>query len=111
MPTNIKFNYEYRDAGGNRRGGCIVFAWSGKTKDIKSIESQLRGYLFDEEFFYPYKLSIPLIHFEQWDHELDHDWYYFECLEPTEEETTDPRPFEEFLSDMQKFAKQPSFIS
>lgn len=110
-PTNIKFNYEYRDAGGNRKGGSIILECSDTDIKIKRTESKIRRYLFDEEFFYPYKLSIPLIHFANWDQMLDHDWYRFENLELTEEQITDPRSFNDFLSDLKKLAKQPPIFS
>lgn len=104
---NIKFNYEYRDAAGYRRTGHMVFINTSRIKDLESVESQLRQYLFDEEFFYPYKLTVPLIHFDNWNRELDHDWYRFDSLEFTEDKNTDQRTFDAFLSDLQKLAKKP----
>lgn len=107
LGSNIKFNYEYRDAGGYRKAGSIVFTNSSGIKNYKTVESQIRKYLFDSEFFYPYKLSVPSIHFDKWSHKLDHDWYRFESLDFTNEQETDPRTFNDFLSDLRKLAKQP----
>ena len=107
LVSNIKFNYEYRDAGGYRKAGSIVLVNSSGVKDCKQVELQIREYLFDREFFYPYKLSVPLIHFDKWNRELDHDWYRFESLEFTDEQKIDPRTFDVFLSDIRKLAQQP----
>ena len=104
--TNIKFNYEYRDAGNYHSSGNIIFKASENNLDIEILELQVRDLLFDKEFFYPYKLSIPLIHFDEWNPELDHDWYRFENLELTDELPTDSRSIEIFLLDIKKFGKQ-----
>lgn len=104
--TNIKFNYAYRDAAGYGNSGSVIFSNTGNIENVKSVETQIRDYLFDEEFFYPDRLSIPSLHFEKWNPELDHAWYYFESLEFTNEEITDQRAFDEFLSELKKFAKQ-----
>ena len=105
--SNIKFNYEYRDAAGYRKSGHLTFINSSGIEDLKEVEPLIRKYLFDTEFFYPYKLSVPSLHFEKWNHALDHDWYRFTGLEFTKEQNTDQRTFEVFLSDLQKLAKQP----
>jgi hypothetical protein len=104
---NILFNYEYRGAGNYKNFGSIVLCNSSQIEDLERNEEYIRELLFDTEFFYPYKLSIPLIHFETWIREVDHDWYRFLELEFTDESITDFRSFDEFLSDLKEFAKQP----
>lgn len=106
---NIKFEYEYRDAAGYRNGGEVIFVNQDKDINIEKITDEIRQNLFDQEFFYPYKLSVPLIHFDEHNPELDHDWYFFEGIEPTNENATDNRTFNEFLNDLKMFAKVPSF--
>lgn len=104
--SNIQFNYEYRDAGNNHQWGYIVFANSNQIVDLSPIEELIRKDLFDDEYFYPYKLEVPLLHFEKWDHQLDHDWYRFLDLEFTDNPVSDQRTFNEFLLDIEKFAKK-----
>lgn len=105
--NNIRFNYEYRDSGNYHKEGSIVFKNTNNIEDLKKVETQMRDFLFDKEFFYPYKLSIPLIHFDTRNIKLDHDWYRFDSLEFTPEQNTDYRSFSDFLIDLKQFARQP----
>lgn len=103
--SRIKFIYRYQDAAGYKNFGEIIFKAESELESVKELEESIRSNLFDYEFFYPYKLSIPLIHFDSWNRELDHDWYIFEGLELTQEEPTDQRTIMQFISDIKGFAK------
>jgi len=105
MP-NIKFSYTYRDAGGSKKYGEVIFS-TEHTIDINTTNSEIRRHLIDGEFFYPDQLAIPSIHFETYIAEIDHDWYFFEGIEITSESATDTRTFQEFLSQLKHFAKKP----
>ena len=108
LKTNIKFNYEYRDAGNYKQFGSIVFANPSNILDLESLEKTIRYYLFDAEFFYPFKLSIPSLHFDNWNTELDHFWYRFESVEHSQVAPNDlkSRTVEQFISEISVFAKE-----
>lgn len=103
--TNIKFCYEYRDAGNYKQFNEVIFP-AANAVDLVAAEEHLRQHLFDSEFFYPYKLGVPTFEIEKWNSDLDHHWYFFEGLEPTEEAPNDKRTFQEFLKDVEKWAKE-----
>lgn len=105
---NIQFNYGYSDAANYKQWGKVIFANSIHINVLEPFELIIRKELFDEEFFYPYQLNIPSIHFDKWNRQLDHDWYHFVDLEFTEEPVTDNRSFDAFLLEIKKFAKKPS---
>jgi len=106
---NIQFNYGYRDAGNNKNWGLVILANSNHISDLELADLLIREELFEDEFFYPNQLNIPSIHFEEWNRQLDHDWYEFVDLEFTEEPVTDLRSFDEFILDIKKYAQKPSF--
>lgn len=108
LKTNIKFNYEYRDAGNYKQFGSIVFENPSNILDLESLEKTIRYNLFDTEFFYPFKLSIPSLHFDDWDTELDHFWYRFESVEHSRVTPNDlkSRTIEQFISEISVFAKE-----
>lgn len=100
LKNNIKFNYEYRDTGNYHKSNSVIFRNSNGIDNLVIAIKEIRECLFDNEFFYPYKLSIPQIHFEKWNPKLDHDWYRFTILEFTDQSVTDSRTFSEFLYDL-----------
>ena len=106
---NIKFEYEYRDAARYKNIGEVVFVSPEKEINIQEVTAEIRENLFNQEFFYPYRLSIPSIHFDDRNPKLDHDWYFFEGIEFTDSIATDERTFLEFLDELKKFAKTPSY--
>ena len=106
LKNNIKFNYEYRDAGNYNKSSSVIFRNCNGINNLEIAIKEIRECLFDHEFFYPYKLSIPQIHIENWNPKLDHDWYRFTELEFTHQSVTDSRTFNKFLSDLKQKAKQ-----
>ncbi|MFB6305927.1 MAG: hypothetical protein ABEH43_02880 [Flavobacteriales bacterium] len=103
---NIRFCYHYADAGNNKEHGEVVFSYRSGIEDLDALEARFREHLFSEEFFYPYALGIPLLGFEEFDPELDHDWYYFDGLEWTEDDATDEQDIMEFLDTLQENAQK-----
>lgn len=108
LKANIKFNYEYRDAGNYKLFGEVVFANPTNILDLRPLEDSIRDNLFDSQFFYPFKLSIPLLHFDNWNPDLDHFWYCFESLEFSQDTPNDikKRTIKQFVSEISVFAKQ-----
>jgi hypothetical protein len=96
--SNIKFHYQYRDAGNYKNPGNVVFALNTDLT-IEDATEKIREHLFDEEFFDPIKWQIPPVFFEdeEEDEELDHDWHEFLELQWTTDPETDSRTFEQFL--------------
>lgn len=94
---NISFQYLHRDEGNYKSFGKIVFGnKEGLTPE--KAERIIRKKLIDFEFFYPADNGIPLF--------LEHtsslyfsDWYEFQKFSITDEEPTDPRNLNCFLSE------------
>lgn len=105
--NNIEFVYEYRDAGGSRKSGSIVFSNPNGLSNLVELDNRIRELLFDTEFFYPYLVNVPLIHFDQWIPEVDHHWYRFEALIVSDDSPNDTkgRTIEEFITDLKLYAK------
>jgi hypothetical protein len=83
MPTNIKFNYLYRDSGNYKQFGNIVLSNLNNIA-VDLIEDIVRGNLIDEEFFDAHKWGVPLLLFDT-KNEDDHEWHEFERIEMTDE--------------------------
>lgn len=98
--SNIKFNYEYRDAANYKNHGSVIFSNPGDVICLPALESQLRETFIDQEFFHAESLSIPSLYFKDRDPELDHDWHHFNSLELTGEPSTDERSIEAFLKEI-----------
>lgn len=104
---NIEFSYLYRDAGNYKKHNSIVLTNPTNITDLAILEKQIRGFLFDTEFFYPYLVDVPLIHFDDWDPELDHHWYEFKSLNFTHNPPDHKkfRTIEQFVQDLRKYAQ------
>ena len=102
---NIRFNYEYRDAGNYHQQGSIVFSNPTGIQNTDKLSEELRKHLFDSEFFYPDQLAIPDLHFEKWNQQLDHDWFCFLGLELTTDKPTDHQTITSFLAEFKVKAK------
>jgi hypothetical protein len=96
IPTNVKFCYIYRDAGNYKIFGEVVFS-NPDNYSIQEINKELKAKLIDGEYFELSKCNIPLLAFEKYDKELDHDWMEFDRIELTNEETSDYRNISDFI--------------
>jgi len=96
-PTNIKFNYLYRDGGNYKNYGFVILANINSAIEVGQLESRIRKHLIDGEWFYANKVAIPSVRFSKWDDDLDHEWHEFESVELTDEPQTDERTIEQFL--------------
>jgi len=83
MPTNIKFNYLYRDAGNYKQFGNIVLS-NLNIIALDLVEDIVRGNLIDGEFFNAHKWGVPPLFFDT-KNEDDHEWHEFERIEMTDE--------------------------
>jgi len=95
---NIRFNYQYRDAGNYKKYGSVVFS-NPNQLSVEVILEQLKDALIDQEYFIPQACKVPLIYNYSFDPELDHEWYEFDCLEETSESVTNERTIEIFIKD------------
>ncbi len=102
--NNIKFSYLYRDSGNYKQYGDAIFS-NYSNLDIVEVSRLIKKNLIDGEFFEPLKWSIPLIYEDKYDPNIDHEWYEFVSIEPTDEETTDVREIKEFLSQISEKQK------
>ena len=96
---NIKFCYLYRDAGNYKIYGEVIFA-NTDNLPLSEIESQIRAKLIDGEYFEPKKWGVPLLAFEDFDGELDHDWMEFEKVEETNDLVSVEKPIKDWLTDL-----------
>lgn len=103
---NIQFCYEYRDSGNYHLEGFITFRNPAQIEDLAPFEEIIKNHLFDNEYFYPYKISVPLLQFDSWDPDLDHNWYRFLGLIFTDEEPNTELDFDEFINDFKRLAKE-----
>lgn len=99
--NNIKFLYLYRDAGNYKQYGAIIFSNDFKL-DMTEIDKLIKKNLIDGEFFNPVQWNIPLVYEDNYDSTIDHEWYEFLSIEPTEEEATDTRDMKKFLNQIHK---------
>jgi len=83
MPSNIKFNYIYRDASNYKQYGSI-FLSNPNNISVTLIENIIRKNLIDGEFFVANKWGVPPLFFDM-KNEDDHEWHEFENIEITEE--------------------------
>lgn len=96
LENNLKFEYLYRDAGNYKKFGSAILDNPNRIDPEKAAE-KLKEHLIDGEFFYPKKVGIPLLEHHAFDPDLDHEWYEFEKLSNTNEETTIKVSIEEFV--------------
>jgi len=101
--TNIKFSYLYRDAGNYKIFGEVIFN-NPENLSIEKIENEVKNNLIDRAYFVPLALEIPVLVFDDYDKELDHDWNEFEILEITKEKATDKRSMIEFINQLKRQA-------
>ena len=83
MPTNIKFNYLYRDASNYKQFGNIILS-NPNNISIDLVTDIVRKNLIDGEFFEAGKWGVPSLFFDT-KNEDDHEWHEFENFETTQE--------------------------
>lgn len=83
MPTNIKFNYLYRDAGNYKQFGNIILS-NPNNISIDLVTDIVRKNLIDGEFFEAGKWGVPSLFFDI-KNEDDNKWHEFENVETTQE--------------------------
>ena len=102
--TNTKFSYLYRDAGNNKSHASVVFAGAFRPGDIE----RLRQVLDSATYFIAEQVGVPVAYlFEygyEFDDEVDHCYHEFDDLELTEEQPTDARTIEEFVTRVEREA-------
>lgn len=93
LNNNVKLNYLYRDSGNYKSFGSAVFS-NPDRDDIDLVESIIRDKLIDNQYFYPDKAGIPLLHSC-----IDSDmWHEYENVELTAEIPTENMSIKEFIS-------------
>jgi hypothetical protein len=94
--SNIKFNYEYRDAGNYRVSGDEVFT-NPDSLSLLEIESKIKDALISSEFFDPSDWKVKRLKHQDWIPELDHTWNNFDSVDYCDESPTNSFSITEFL--------------
>lgn len=81
---NIKFNYLYRDGGNYKNFNSIVFN-NTQNIELSTLDDLIRSKLISHHWFYADQWQVPDLHFNAWDHEIDHTFHEFESVEYTNE--------------------------
>lgn len=84
MPTNIKFNYLYRDASNYKQHGSIVYS-NPNSVSLDIMKKAIIPNLIDGEFFVASDWELPSLLFETLT-EDDHEWHEFASIELTDDE-------------------------
>ncbi len=87
---NISFEYFYRDAANYKNWGRVIFANPGGL-DAEAVVSSIREALIDHTYFVAPKVSVPDLHFNDYDEELDHGWHEFFNCTATDEMPNDEK--------------------
>jgi hypothetical protein len=84
---NIKFYYEYRDAGNYKEFGEVVFS-NSENLNLSIIEEEIKKSLIDQISFIAKEIRVPELFFidENFD---DHDWHNLISVELTDSEPSD----------------------
>ena len=102
---NIKFSYLYRDAGNYKAFGEVIFE-NPEGIAIEELEQLIRSKLIDAQWFYAREWTLPDLHFEKWDDDLDHGFHEFEGLTYTAEAAN----IDLTLSNFRELVKNTSWI-
>lgn len=95
--SNIKFNYEYRDAGNYHVDGFEVFS-NPDSLSLAKIESKIKAALINSEFFDPSDWRVKRLKHDDWIPELDHTWNRYDSVEFCSEPPTIEISISEFLN-------------
>lgn len=108
--SNIAFHYLYRDASNYKLRGTAIFT-NQTFLPIEEIETQIRSFLMEGEFFIARQVLIEERFFDIVHEEEDHSWHEFVLVESTTEPSFDPanreqnsqdRDIQEFIADLEK---------
>ena len=93
---NIKFAYLYRDASNYKNFGHVIFP-NPVYVPLEKVETGIRKYLIDGEWFYSTEWGVPDLHFDNWDPDDDHFFHEFRSVEEVSEVPTIDISIENFL--------------
>lgn len=85
---NVLVEYLYRDAGNNKIWASITFS-NRENLSINDLDSSIRRILIDGEFFCPHIARVPVLRFERYDSDLDHDWHEYHGIQQTDGDIDD----------------------
>jgi hypothetical protein len=99
--NNVGFDYLYRDAGNNKKFGCVVFSCGESDIDLAELDKNIRANLFNENNFVPEAVGIARLNLDEYGHEsgLDHPWNEYDGLSFTDEPATDSRTIVSFVKE------------
>ena len=103
---NIRFEYLYRDAGNFKNWGEIIFSNSHHI-NTDLITAMAEEVLIDGTYFVASKASVPDLHVETYDENLDHGWHELYSFQTTDKTPSDPqkRDIEEFIKSLQQASR------
>ena len=76
---NVAFEYLYRDAGNSKNWGEVVFS-NPNDIAIGAIIAEAQDALIDGCYFIAEQARVPVLHFGDYDPELDHGWHEAYCF-------------------------------
>lgn len=103
---NIRFEYLYRDAGNFKNWGEVVFS-NPRNINADLIASKAEKVLIDQAYFVARKASVPDLHFEDYNEELDHGWHEVYTFQSTDDAPNDPqeRDIEGFIESLRSASR------
>src|SRR5262249_17042651 len=107
---NIRFDYQYRDAGGSKTCNFVVFA-NPDDLCVEDIRRRIENALQETEFFIVDQVRIPemfLYTNGSPDAELDHCFHHFDSVEETDNDPSDlhRRSINSFLGEVEFQSKR-----
>lgn len=104
LKSNIRFNYEYRDAGNYHVSGYEIFP-NPEALNLNAIEEGIKAALIDSEFFDPSYWKVKRLKHDDWIAELDHTWNKFDSIEVSDESPTMDFSISDFLKIISKIPR------
>lgn len=106
--SNIRFEYQYRDAGGSKACGSVTFA-NPDNLTHEEIQTRLEEACWETEFFVADQVRIPEIFLyieEPGDDALDHCFHHLDSVVATSDLSTDlqDRSIREFVCEVESQA-------
>jgi len=101
---NTTFSYLYRDAGNNKSRAAVIFKGAFKPEDAE----RLRRAFDSSTYFIAEQVGVPVAYLfrrgYEFNEEIDHCYHEFDDIELTEEQPTDGRTIDRFVTDVQRQA-------
>jgi len=101
---NTKFSYLYRDAGNNKSHAAVVFKGAFKPEDTE----RLRRAFDSSTYFIAEQVGLPVAYLftqgYEFDEVIDHCYHEFDDKELTDEQSTDARTIDEFVTRVEREA-------